>query len=287
MYNALFLSSYGSSVYTTLGALKKMERILKSVVIWNAVGNASLIVFFKCLGYSCDQIFDAFNTFKLIISMFNYSSLLIENETDKMKYIQKWLVSMMEETDYINSNSTLAEVYSKTGFFPCFIVWDSNSKEIVTLNPKEFPELQFIDCIMSTLCGIGTFKHVQLKSMIIKNVVAINPAPVEHRFSLEDKALNYLYIFNKNQLTNADTSSLGPLVDIENSLLEEQFDRFCNIKLKKENTLILYSKLLRAHSVDELQNLYDFGNRMCETFLEGRSTFDRYRDELKQIEEQD
>ena len=123
--------------------------------------------------------------------------------------------------------------------------------------------------------------------MVIKNVFAINPAPVEHRFSLEDKALNYLYIFNKNQLTNADTSSLGPLVDIENSLLEEQFDRFCNIKLKKENTLILYSKLLRAHSVDELQNLYDFGNRMCETFLEGRSTFDRYRDELKQIEEQD
>ena len=287
MYNALFLSSYGSSVYTTLGALKKMERILKSVVIWNAVGNASLIVFFKCLGLSCDQIFDSFNTFKLIINMFNYSSLLIENESDKMKYIHKWLASMMEENDYINQNSTLAEVYTKTGFFPCFIVWDSNSKEIVTLNPKEFPELRFIDCIMSTLCGIGTFKHYKLKSMIIKNVFAINSAPIEYRFSLEDKELNYLYIFNKNQLTHADTSSLGPLVDIENSLLEEQFDRFCNVKLKKENTLILYSKLLRAHSVDELQNLYDFGNRMCETFLEGRSTFDRYRDELKQIEDQD
>lgn len=287
MYNALFLSSYGSSVYTTLGALKKMERILKSVVIWNAVGNASLIVFFKCLGFSCDQIFDAFNTFKLIINMFNYSSLLIENESDKMKYIHKWLTSMMEENDYITPDTSLAEVYTKTGFFPCFIVWDSNSKEIVTLNPKEYPELRFIDCIMSTLCGIGTFKHYKLKSMVIKNVFAINPAPVEYRFLLEDKELNYLYIFNKNQLTHADTSSLGPLVDIENSLLEEQFDRFCNVKLKKENTLILYSKLLRAHSVDELQNLYDFGNRMCETFLEGRSTFDRYRDEIKQIEEQD
>ena len=287
MYDAVFMSSYGSTVYTTLGAIKKMERILKKTVIWNVMGNASLILFFKCLGYSCDQIVDELNRFELVINMFNYSSLLIENDSTKLKYIQNWLVKSIEISDYIQPSSTLADIYAKTGFFPCFIIWDSVTKEIVNVNPKQYPGLPFIDCIMATLCGIGTFKHYKLKSMVSKNLFAIDPAPLDFVFSLEDKPLNYLYIVNKSQLTNTEVSRLGPLVESENSLIEEQFDRFSNCKLKKENTLVLYSKLLRVHAIDELHTLYELGARMCETFLEGRSTFDRYRSELRQIEEQD
>lgn len=288
MYNSVFLSCFGSSIYTTLGALNRINRILKKVVIWNVVGNASLIIYFKCLGVSYNDTVKLLDDFELTITMFNYSSLLIEDEDYKKRYIKDWLITHIENNKYINKESTLQNVYSKTGFFPCFIVWDSVNKKIVNLNPKTHPELSFIDCVLSCLCGIGTYKHYKMDNLVIKNVFAIDPIPLEYKFQLTEKELDYLYIINKNQLKNADLSSLGPFVDIQNNLLEEYLDRFSCKKLdnKKENILILYSNLIRTHSQDELHNLFDFGNRMCETFLEGQSTFDRYTNELKNIEEQ-
>ena len=219
--------------------------------------------------------------------MYNYSSLLIENDENKLRYIESWLYRHIKQSEYLDKNSTLQEVYTKTGFFPCFIVWDSKNKEIITLNPKEHSEFNFIDCILSTLCGIGTFKYYKLNNMVIKNLFAINPAPLDYVFNLEETDLTYLYILNKSQLINIDLQSLGPLIDIENSLIEEQFDRFCNIKISKDNVLVLYSKLIRKYSVNDLHYLYDFGIKLSETYLEGRSTFDAYKTEVKNIEEQD
>lgn len=288
MYNSVFLSSFGSSIYTTLGAVNRINRILKKTVIWNSVGNSSIIVFLKCLGYSFNDMITIFDNFELLVSTFNYSSLLIEDENYKKKYIKTWLVECMGESSYLDQDSTLEDVYTKTGFFPCFIVWNSELKIIENLNPKTHSKLKLVDCVLCCLCGIGTYKHYTIENNTYKNVFAIDPVPYEHVFKIEEKKLNYLYIINKNQLNNADISSLGPLVDIENSLLEEYFDRFNSKHLEhKENTLVLYSKLVRVHLIDELHNLYEFGNRMCETFLEGRSTFERYQDELKNIEEQE
>lgn len=287
MYNAIFLSSYGSSVYTTLGALKRIERIVKKTVVWNCMGNSSLILFFKCLGYSYDQILEYIDDFELVVSMYNYSSLLIENDENKLKYIQSWLFKHIKSNDYLDKDSTLQDVYSKTGFFPCFIIWDSKSKDIITLNPKEHSNFKFIDCVLSTLCGIGTFKFFKLNGMIVKNLFAINPCPLEYAFNLEEPPLTYLYIVNKSQLVNTDLQSLGPLIDIENSLIEEQFDRFCNIKIHEENVLVLYSKLIRKYSIEDLHYLYEFGMKLCETYLEGRSTFDTYQTEIKNIEDQE
>jgi len=285
MYNGVFLSCTGSSIYTTLGSLKRMEKILKNVVIWNAMGNASLILYFKCLGISYDRMIDELNELKLIINMYNYSSLLNENENDKLRYIENFLLNYLNDS-YLTKESTLQDVYTKTGFFPCFIVWDSTNKKITTLNPKTYPSYKFIDCVLSCLCGIGLFKHYKLQNVVIKNVFAIDPLPLDYLFKLESKELTYLYIVNKNQLSNENTDMLGPLIDIQNSLIEEQLDRFCNTKLNKENTILLYSKLLRTHSIDDLYNLYELGQRMCDTFLEGKSTFERYKDEVKNIEDQ-
>lgn len=265
-----------------------MNRILKKTVIWNVVGNSSLIIFLKCLGNSFSDMIDILDDLELTVSMYNYSSLLIEDETHKKKYIKSWLIDCMKNNNYLDKNSTLADVYAKTGFFPCFIVWNAVTKKIENINPKTHPNFSFIDCVLCCLCGIGTYKHHSVENDIYKNIFAIDPIPCEHVFQIEDKELNYLYIINKNQLNNSDLSSMGPLVDIENSLLEEYFDRFNLKKIEhKDNTLILYSKLVRVYLVDELHSLYDFGNRMCETFLEGRSTFQRYQDELKSIEEQE
>ena len=287
MYNGVFLSCSGSSIYTTLGTLKRMDKMLKNIVIWNVMGNASLILFFKCLGISYDRMVDELNELKLVINMYNYSSLLIENENEKLKYIEKWLLEYLNDS-YLNKDSNLQDIYKKTGFFTCFIVWDSTNKRIININPKTHPGYKFIDCVLCCLCGIGLFKHYKLQNLVIKNIFAVDPYPIDSLFKLEDKEVNYLNILNKNQVSNEDKTSLGPLTDIENSLIEEQLDRLCKIKIvNKDNTLVLYSKLLRTHSIDELYNLYELGKRMCDTFLEGKSTFERYKNEIENIEGQE
>ena len=47
MYDSVFMSSFGSNIYETLGGLETNKEQLKNTVIWNSVGSASLIIFFK------------------------------------------------------------------------------------------------------------------------------------------------------------------------------------------------------------------------------------------------
>ena len=45
MYDNILISSFGSNIYSTIGFLEGMKDELSSTVIWNVVGNASLIIF--------------------------------------------------------------------------------------------------------------------------------------------------------------------------------------------------------------------------------------------------
>ena len=71
MYDSVFMSSFGSNIYETLGALETNKNSLKNTVIWNSIGSASIIIFFKILGFTFSQTLEHLKTFELTHTFIN------------------------------------------------------------------------------------------------------------------------------------------------------------------------------------------------------------------------
>ena len=58
MYNSVFMNCYSTNIYNTLGALTELKEDLSDIIIWNTLGNSSLIIFLKILGFNYNQMFE-------------------------------------------------------------------------------------------------------------------------------------------------------------------------------------------------------------------------------------
>ena len=70
MYDNILISSFGSNIYSTIGFLEGMKDELSSTVIWNVVGNASLIIFLKIIGFSYSQMTEKLESLQIAHTFF-------------------------------------------------------------------------------------------------------------------------------------------------------------------------------------------------------------------------
>ena len=89
MDGSIFVYTFGSNIFSTLGLLHKLREETSNTVIWNSLGSSSLIIFYKILGFNFRQTFEKLKKFDLTESLYNFSSILPENETGKKEHFIK------------------------------------------------------------------------------------------------------------------------------------------------------------------------------------------------------
>lgn len=278
MYNGVFTHSDGSNLFTVLGALNSLKDIVKNTVIWNSSGCSSLIMLFKCLGFTFDQTFKILKDFELVNSMINCSSLLLENEEEKKSYIKNWLRDKILENGIITPEAKLAEIYKSHNLFFNFILWCRSEEKIFQCNPKTRPEFTLLDCVMASLCCMGTYKTYTIDKYEFSNLSIINNIPYKHIFEVKKEVKN-LFIFVHTFHNFSHSHRSGPLNTNENEIILQTSElnkiRFKNAldDIQGDNKLDLYVYYTRGNiNVEEKQTLYDHGIKQGESFLDGKST---------------
>ena len=94
--------------------------------------------------------------------MINCSSVLLEDEDKTKEFIKNWLIDKIEENGMLNKDSTLVEIYKSHNLFFNFICWCRSDEKIMQCNPKTTPDFTLIDCVMSSLCCIGTYREYNI-----------------------------------------------------------------------------------------------------------------------------
>jgi len=293
MHETIFINCSGSNIYTTLGALNKLKKNIEKIKIWNVCGNASLILYFKLLGFNFTQIYEKLKNFNIINSLINGHSLFPENENEKENYIYEYLASHTKDT-IINFDSTLEEIVSLTGITPCFIVWDRTKKDIVNLNPQSTPKIKLIDCIMATLTNMGVYKEYIISNNIYSSLENIECFPISHIYLKNLETLFYLINITQYIKEYSTGINLGPLKDNEDEFLLQKGE-YNNYRIKKavkklpnqNNICKLFSVFSRGNSPSaEKENLYSLGNKMAEGFLKKEDTYEVYQKYLEKINSQ-
>ena len=221
MYNSVFLSSFGSNIYDTVGALETMKDNLKNTIIWNSVGSASLIIFFKILGFTFSQTYSHLKLFDLAHTFINGYCIIPEDEEAKKKYISEWLINKIEINNLISERTTLSEIYKLTNIFPNFIVWSRKGEELCCLNPKTFPKMTIIESILSTLSCIGTHTQTQINDDTFSLYTVGNFYPHSREFLLEKKKITTLYIAHNSEHSFDDLVETSPFSYIENEIITQ------------------------------------------------------------------
>ena len=276
MYDNIFLSSQGSDLFVNLGALDAMKEKLSGIERYNVCGNSSLIVFFKCLGYTFRQIYELLKRYDFLIGMINGFSLLPENEENKHKYIRSWLEDILESRELFKKNVTLKEIKRLTNITPCFLVWSRTDKKIVNISHENNPDLSLIDCMMVSLCGIGLYNTYEINSSIYSNMFAIDSFPLLYSIVPDpEKLFVIMNLTNFNPKYNSN--GLGPLEGQENELivqgLENKIHRINILDEKIINKCKLYSYYLRGNvSLEEKEGIFKTGFKQGKAFMEGRDT---------------
>ena len=279
MFNSIFFNSYGTNIYNTLGALTSLKKELENVIIYNSVGSSSLIVFLKILGYNYEQMFEILRDSNICESLVNGYSVMVQDEEEKKDIIKEFLNSQISKNKLIKNNITLQEIYKLTNIFPCFLLWDKLQESVVNVNPKINPDFRLIDCILASLTGIGTYLDFSIEDNIYSNLSCIDPYPYSKSFNLPIKTQT-LYIFN-NTVFGFENLSLnfGPLKDIENEILKQQFSRnkikLSHLKeiMKSDNFLIINSEITREKLESiKISGLFNNGKFQGESFKIGEDT---------------
>ena len=292
MYNGIFTHSDGSNLFTVLGCLHSAKDLVRETVIWNSSGCSSLILFFKCLGYTFFQTFDILKEFELINSMVNCSSVLLEDEEQKKDFIKNWLIDKIEENGILNKDSNLVEIYKSHNLFFNFIMWCRTEEKIIQCNPKTKPDFTLIDCVMASLCCIGTYKTYTIDKYVFSNISIINNIPYEHIFEVKKEVKN-LYVFIHTFHNFSHSFKSGPLNKNEDEIIlqisESNKIRFRNAieSIQGDNKLDLYVYYTRGNiNVEEKKTLFDNGSKQGSSFLEGKSTKIASESFVKLIENQ-
>jgi len=290
MYKNIFINCSGSNIYSTLGALDRLNDRLKNITIWNVTGSASLILFFKLLGFTPKQTFDRLKNFELANTLINGHSLFPEDEDAKKSYIKKYLENFFTDS-LLKADCTLKNVENLTGITPCFIVWNRKLKKIQNITPHDFPEYHLLDTVMATLTNIGVYKEYTIFRNIYSSLESIDAYPLEYAYytHIED----FLYFFNISEYIKEYIieNNLGPLKSVEDEFLLQKCENN-DYRLKKliktlpdsKNIFKIYSIYSRGNSKEEEKaSLFILGHRQASGFLENKSTYLVYKDYLDSV----
>lgn len=284
MYDNVLLSSFGSNIYTTIGFLEGLKEELSSTVIWNVVGNASLIVFLKIIGFSYSQMTEKLESLQIAHTFLNCFSIIPENQDEKKQYILDWMEEKINETSLININTTMKDVFKLTNIFPSFLVWSRTDKKVVSLNPSTHPELKFSDCVLASLSCIGTFNEHKIEDKIYSNLNGINSFPKKEIFSFRGD-LKTLFLGNETSLVNQLAENLlTPLSNIEDELMFQFLEK--NKLLlgeNEENKAIIHSDMWREVDLQKMESLYKSGFNQSKNFLAGGDTYLSFMTERDEI----
>lgn len=278
MYDSLFLSTQGSNILTVLGTLDKIKDKIKQVKYWNVCGNASLILFFKILGYTFEQSFNTISELKIISNTINASSLMPEDEEERKQYIQEWLEEKLTKSKIFNSNTTLKEIYKQTDIFPAFILWSRNKEKIFNINAEQHGDIKIVDAILASLTALGFFTSHKIKNTLFTNVFSIDCYPYLYVYLQEKSKYFYVSVFNNINYLKIE-ENLGPMQDRENEIITQFCDhnnfRLTNIikTISEEDIIKVYCSLQRGELTNESAiSSYKSGQKQARAFLEGRDT---------------
>lgn len=290
MHDSIFIASQGSNIILDLGALEELKERLLNVVHWNVAGNASLILFFKLLGYNYNQTFNKLINFNLLNNSINGSSLMPENDKERITFVRGWLEDVIKENKLFTKNINLENIYKQTNIFPCFIVWSRTKKEIINVNPDTYPEMGLIDIVMASLTALGLYNDYYIDGNQYTNIFSVDSYPCIYSYNFLADSSNYFFVSNIITNNNRKEYNLGPMQDKENELLNQFCDhnnfRINNLsKTFEESQMIkLYSNLLRGEcSYEAMNGLYRSGKLQGKAFLDNRDTKQEYASYIDQI----
>lgn len=295
MYRGIFIYADGSNIFTLLGFLNGIKEKIREAMVWNSCGVASLVLFFKSLGYNYRQIFNLIKDFDLISSMINGSSLMIEDEVEKKEHIKNWLIEHIEQNGFLNKESTLLEIFNSQKFFLNFVVWCKNKQQMVSLNANTDPDLTLVDCVMASLCSIGLYTEYTIDDNIFSNSLSINPVPIEKVFNNVDGIdIKTLYILNQKYYNFKEGKKFNsPLIQIENDILKQnnQLNNYLVEKLLNEQKDEIFIKMYSYFSrgkiiIDEKETMYNLGSNQGDFILQERETYEAYTNHINYIENQ-
>lgn len=262
MYDAVFMNSFGSNIFDTLGVLESMKSKLRNTVIYNCLGSSSILVFFKILGFTYQQTFDYLKTLDLSHTFINGYFIIPEDEEIKKDHIRNWMLEKMEINNLITEDATLQEIYKLTKIFPNFIVWSRKSNSLVSLNPKLTPNLKLLDCVLATLTGIGTFVDYTLEEDIFSNYISGNLYPHILEFKLQKRNLKTLFLAHHSRYFFQDMNNIeSPFLMVENEIINQFIEANNSIvnSLELENLLIIYDDIYKK-SFNDLKREFSFEN---------------------------
>lgn len=287
MYDNIMISSFGSNIYNTIGFLDSVKERTNDCVIWNSVGSASLILFFKILGFNFHQMIHQLKDFNICHTFINSFSLIPENETEKKEFIEDWLISKINQVSLINTETTLKEIYRLTNLFPNFIVFSCSEKKIVSLNPSSTPDYNLIDCVMASLPCVGTYLTHQINTEVYSNLNAINSLPTDHVFKT-GKEKGFFYLGNISFFVDQlEELAPSPLLKYEKEIINQFLERNKMLLTENEDVVVLYSDIFRELDNIKMDNLCKSGFLQGKNFLEGIDTNQTFMDHKNSIYNQD
>ena len=277
MHDSIFIASQGSNILVDLGALDQLKEKIDHIIYWNVAGNAALILFFKILGNTYEQIFHQLYELKILNNTINGSSLMPENEEERIEYMKEWLTKKIEKNKLFQEDVNLEEIYKQTNIFPAFILWSRNKQKIININPQNYPTVKLIDVVLASLTALGFFNQYKINSTIFTNIFSVDCYPYLYTF-LHDNS-DYFYLANINENSDKIELDLGPMQDKENELLNQSRDhnnfRIINIAktLDEEKLIKIYSIIYKGElSIEAAVSLYRNGQFQAKAFLKGYDT---------------
>lgn len=290
MYDNVFISSFGSNLYNTIGFLESLKDETSDTVIWNSVGNASLILFLRIMGFQFHQMTQQLKDLNLPHTFINGFSLIPENEDEKKEYIRDWIVRKINQVSLISTDTTLKEIFSLTNLFPNFLVYSRTDREITSLNPSVTPNINLVDCLLASLTGVGTFQNHKIDDKIYSNLNSIDSFPIDKIFTIK-KEIRPLFLGNVSFFVEPlEEYQYSPMSRNEDEILEQFLERnsylLKNIR-QEEGKVIIYSDIFKEVDVIKMDNLYKSGFLQGKNFISGQDTYSVFMNQKDTIYNQD
>jgi len=285
MLENIFISSYGNNILTTIGFLSVVDT--KFIKRWNVIGNSSLILLLRNLGMSLEQMRSEISNFDICLTMIDYFSVIPHDDDSKMNYVRDWILEMIRRSGIFKEEVTLKELFKFTGIFSNFISWNTNSREIVSINFLTQPETKLVDAVMSTLPCTGVFSSYTYSNYTFGNLQSIIVYPEGHIVMDKDKSKNLAIINNTNvsrPFLEIDTS---PLAALEKGIIDQFLSRIEKFSPVKSYLVKIFSSMTFEEVTNEKKmSLYQTGRRQGESYLRGTGTRGGYINSVNLIKNQ-
>lgn len=287
MYDNVFISSFGSNLYNTVGFLESIKEKTSDAVIWNSVGNASLILFLRIMGFQFHQMIQQLKDLNLSHTFINGFSLIPEDEEEKKEYIRDWIVRKINQVSLISEDTTLKEIFSLTNLFPNFLVYSRTDREITSFNPSTTPNINLVDCLLATLTGVGTFHTHKVDDKIYSNLNSINCFPSNKIFTIQ-KEIKPLYIGNISFFVEPlEENQYSPMSKNEDEMLESFLERNKYLMEREKEAIIIHSDIFKEVDGIKMENLYKSGFLQGKNYISGIDTYSSFMEQKSTIYNQD